>query len=110
MIRRRDFNTGLLAASLPLPAIAQSAGPGDGGGRRGGDVVVAQQQQPPSLDSQTTTAQAARNISLHVYESLFTRDEISNPKPELAEGYDMAADGMTYRMPIRTGVKFHNGK
>jgi len=106
MIRRRGFNAGLLAASLPLPAIAQSTGEG----RRGGDVVVAQQQQPPSLDSQTTTAQAARNISLHVYESLFTRDEISNPKPELAEGYDMSSDGMTYRMPIRTGVKFHNGK
>jgi len=86
MIRRRTFGAGLLATSLPLPAIAQSTG---SGGKRGGDVIVAQQAQPPSLDAQTTTAQAARNITLHVYESLYTRDEGSSPKPELAEGVDI---------------------
>ena len=107
MIRRRTFGAGLLATSLPLPAIAQSTG---SGGKRGGDVIVAQQAQPPSLDAQTTTAQAARNITLHVYESLYTRDEGSSPKPELAEGVDIAADGMTYTFKLRTGVKFHNGK
>jgi peptide/nickel transport system substrate-binding protein len=108
MIRRRTFNAGLLAATaLPLPAIAQSTG---SGGRRGGDLIMAQQAQPPTLDAQTTTAQASRNITLHVYESLFTRDEVSNPKPELAEGVDISADGLTYRIALRTGVKFHNGK
>ena len=108
MIRRRTFNAGLLAATaLPLPAIAQSTG---SGGRRGGDLIMAQQAQPPTLDAQTTTAQASRNITLHVYESLFTRDEASNPKPELAEGVDISADGLTYRIALRTGVKFHNGK
>src|SRR3954451_18975296 len=108
MIRRQTFNTGLLAASaLPLPAIAQSVG---SGGRRGGEVILAQQAQPPSLDAQTTSAQAARNITLHVYESLFTRDEGSSPKPELAEGVDIAADGLTYTFTLRAGVKFHNGK
>ena len=110
MIRRRSFNAGLLAAtSLPMPGLIQSAGARTAG-RKGGDLVMAQQAQPPTLDAQTTTAQASRNISLHVYESLFTRDEVSNPKPELAEGIDMAADGLTYTIPIRTGVKFHNGK
>ena len=110
MIRRRSFNAGLLAASsLPMPGLIRSAG-AQTAGRNGGDVVMAQQAQPPTLDAQTTTAQASRNISLHVYESLFTRDEVSNPKPELAEGIDMAADGLTYTIPIRTGVKFHNGE
>ena len=103
MIRRRTLTTGLLAATaLPLPAIAQ--------GKKGGDVVIGQQAQPPTLDAQTTTAQASRNISLHMYESLFTRDEVSNPKPDLAEGVDISADGLTYKFPLRTGVKFHNGK
>jgi len=107
MIRRRSFNAGLLAsAALPLPAIAQSTGPG----RKGGDVIIAQQAQPPTLDAQATTAQASRNITLHVYESLFTRDEGANPKPELAEGVDISADGLTYTFKLRTGVKFHNGK
>jgi peptide/nickel transport system substrate-binding protein len=108
MLKRRTFNAGLLAASaLPLPAIAQG---GVGEGKRGGDVVVAQQAQPPTLDAQTTTAQASRNITLHIWESLFTRDEKSNPQPDLAEGVDIAADGLTYRFPLRTGVRFHNGK
>lgn len=102
MLRRRSLAAGLLATTLPLPAIAQ--------GRKGGDVIIAQQAQPPTLDAQTTTAQASRNITLHMYESLFTRDEAANPQPELAEGVDIAADGMSYTFHLRTGVKFHNGK
>jgi len=105
-IRRRSVTAGLLAAALPLPAIAQGTSPG----KRGGDVIVAQQAQPPTLDAQVSNAQASRNITLHIYESLYTRDEAANPKPELAEGVDIAPDGLTYRFAIRTGVKFHNGK
>lgn len=108
MLRRRTLTAGLLAsATLPLPAVAQSTG---SAGKKGGDVIIAQQAQPPTLDAQTTTAQATRNISLHMYESLFTRDEAANPKPELAEGVDIAPDGMTYTFKLRGGVKFHNGK
>ncbi len=108
MLRRRAFNTGLLAAGLPMPAIAQSTGLS--AGKKGGDVIVGMTAAPPTLDAQATTAQAARNISLHMYESLFTRDEGANPKAELAEGVDIAADGMTYTFKLRPGVKFHNGK
>ena len=104
MINRRVFNAGLLAAGLPLPALAQPAG------KRGGDVVVGQQAQPPTLDAQTTTAQAARNISLHVHETLFARDEAGNAKPDLAEGVETSADGLTHRFTLRQGVTFHNGK
>ena len=102
MLRRRTFSTALLASTLPLPAIAQ--------GKKGGDVIIAQQAQPPTLDAMTTTAQASRNISLHMFESLYTRDEGANPKPDLAEGVDISADGLTYTFKLRSGVKFHNGK
>jgi peptide/nickel transport system substrate-binding protein len=100
MLSRRT----LLAASagtLALPAIAQ---------RSGGDVIVAQQAQPPTLDAQTTTAQAARNITLHAVETLFARDEAGNPQPDLAEGVDISADGLTYRFTLRGGISFHNGQ
>ncbi len=103
MLRRRSFTAGLVtAAALPLPAIAQ--------GKKGGDVVVSQQAQPPTLDAQTTTAQASRNISLHMHETLFARDEAGDPKPDLAEGVDISADGLTYKFSLRKGVLFHNGK
>ena len=108
MLRRRSFTTGITAASaLPMPAIAQSVGMQ---GRKGGDVIVAMQAAPPTIDAQATTAQAARNVSMHMFESLYTRDEGANPKPELAEGVDISADGMTYTFKLRSGVKFHNGK
>lgn len=105
MLTRRQLGAasvaGLGVSALGAPAIAQ---------KRGGDVVVAQQAQPPSLDAQTTTAQASRNINLHIYETLYARDEAGNPMPDLAEGVDVSADGLTYRFALRTGVKFHNGK
>jgi peptide/nickel transport system substrate-binding protein len=77
---------------------------------KGGDVVIAIVQAPPSLDAHVSSAQAARNINLHIYETLYARDENARAVPELAEGATISADGKTYVFPIRKGVKFHNGK
>jgi peptide/nickel transport system substrate-binding protein len=103
MVTRRDLGLAAGAAALlPLskPALAQGAR---------GTVVMAQQAQPPSLDAQTTSAQASRNISLHIFETLFARDEAGNPVPDLAEGVDISADGLTYRFGLRE-ARFHNGR
>jgi peptide/nickel transport system substrate-binding protein len=83
------------------PALAQ---------RKGGDIVIGISQAPPSLDAQITSAQAARNVTLHIFETLYARDENAKPVPELAEGVTVSPDGKTYVFPIRKGVKFHNGK
>jgi peptide/nickel transport system substrate-binding protein len=104
MLTRREL--GLAAGGLAVlpglarPALAQ---------RAGGNLVMAQQAQPPTLDAQVTTAQAARNISLHLYETLYARDEAGNPVPDLAEGVDISPDGLTYRFALRE-ARFHNGK
>jgi len=109
MINRRQFNrtlglgaSALAMSSLGAPAIAQ--------GRRGGDVVVATQAAPPTLDAVTSSAEASRNITLHIFETLVSRDESANVKPDLAEGVDVSADGLEYKFTLRRGVKFHNGK
>ena len=78
--------------------------------KRGGDVVIAIVQAPPSIDAHVTSAQAARNVTLHIYETLYARDENAKPVPELAEGVKISEDGKSYVFPIRKGVKFHNGK
>jgi len=104
---KRWIDVGLAAlgaaiiASAPGTALAQ---------RKGGDVVIAIVQAPPSLDAQVTSAQVARNVTLHIYETLYARDEKAKPVPELAEGVKISEDGKTYVFPIRRGVKFHNGK
>ena len=90
-----------LALGLAVPAMAQ---------KKGGDVVIAQTQAPPSLDPHFSNAQAARNINLHVFETLYARDENARPVPDLAEGVTISRDGLSYQFTIRRGVKFHNGK
>lgn len=94
-----------LAASLALgalvPAMAQ---------KKGGDVVIAMTAAPPSLDPHATSAQVARNVNLHIFETLYARDEGARPVPDLATGVTVSPDGLTYVFPLRQGVRFHNGK
>jgi len=103
LTRRRSFGLGaglLVSSALAAPTLAQ---------RRGGDIVIAITQAPPSLDAHVTSAQAARNITLHMYETLFARDENARPVPELAEAVRISSDGLTYVFPLRRNVRFHNG-
>ena len=105
MITRRGFHAavagaGAAATVVGAPAIAQ---------KKGGEAIVAQQSPPPSLDAQTTSAQHARNITTHIWETLYARDEAGNVVPDLAEGVNISPDGMTYSFKLRK-AKFHNGK
>src|SRR5262245_48182872 len=90
-----------LAAALMTPAAAQ---------KQGGDVVIAMTQAPPSLDPHASSAQVARNVNLHVFETLYARDENAKPVPDLAEGVNISPDGLSYVFALRKDVKFHNGK
>ena len=66
--------------------------------KKGGDVIIAMQAAPPSLDPHVTSAQVARNVNLHVFETLYARDENARPvrtasseqvsKPIYREGVD----------------------
>jgi peptide/nickel transport system substrate-binding protein len=103
-ILRRQALGALVAVSAALTggaALAQT---------KGGDVIVAQGSNPPSLDGMVTSSQASRNITMHIYETLFGFSEDVRPIPILAETVEISADGLTYRFPLRKGVKFHNGK
>jgi peptide/nickel transport system substrate-binding protein len=94
------------SSGTTLSASAQSvAAP-----KRGGTISVALTQAPPSLDAQLTSAQVARDINLHMYETLYARDENAAVVPDLAQGVQISKDGLTYVFTLRPGVKFHNGK
>ena len=78
--------------------------------KRGGTLVFGQEATPPTLDPHFSTSIATRNVAMHVFEQLVTRDENNDVIPELAESWQVSPDGLTYTFKIRTGVKFHNGK
>jgi len=93
---------GLMASIAIVPAaFAQTPG---------GEIIIASVQGPPSLDAHVTNAQVARNITLHIYETLYARNENGDAVPDLAEGVTVSEDGKTYNFKLREGVKFHNGK
>jgi peptide/nickel transport system substrate-binding protein len=103
-LRRRTLMTTAVAATVAAmakPAWAQ---------KRGGDIVMAQQAQPPSLDGMTTFAQASRNITMHIFETLYTRGETGAVISGLASDCTPSADFKTFTFHLRRGVKFHNGK
>jgi peptide/nickel transport system substrate-binding protein len=98
------------ALSLGLVSLAGLADPVSAAPKRGGDMVFAQEAQVPNLDMHFSSAIATRNIAMHMYECLLTRDESNAPIAELAERWTASPDGLTYTFPLRKGVLFHNGK
>ncbi|MCZ8184016.1 MAG: ABC transporter substrate-binding protein [Beijerinckiaceae bacterium] len=67
--------------------------------------------EPQTLDPMASTADLPSLIMMHVYESLYTFDQKLNARPMLAvEMPKVSADGLTYDIDIRKGVKLHSGR
>lgn len=78
---------------------------------RGGAANLAMIAEPQGLDPMVTTADLVGTIMQHVYEPLYTFDANWNVAPMLAESLPtVSKDGLTYTIPLRKGVKFHNGR
>ena len=45
-----------------------------------------------------------RDINLHMYETLYARDEHAGVVPDLAQGAEVSKDGLTYAFALRSGV------
>ena len=88
-------------ATASLPAQAQKISP---------MLVFGQEATPPTLDPHFSTSIATRNVAMHVFEQLLTRDENNGVIPELAESWEVSPDGLTYTFKIPCGVKFRDGK
>ena len=79
--------------------------------KKGGVLKVAVLGDPPTLDAHWTTANFVEVITQHIYESLYTLDQNYQPIPVLAEALPaVSADGLTYTIKLRQGIRFHNGK
>jgi peptide/nickel transport system substrate-binding protein len=97
---------GVFALSAPAPA-GQAAAPAI---PQGGTLKVATIGEPPNLDVMTLPADLVTMIGQHIFEQMFAFDEKYDVKPMLAETYNVSADGKTYTIHLRKGVKFHNGQ
>ena len=62
------------------------------------------------VDPVWTTAYITRNHGYMIYDTLFAMDEKGEIRPQMAEKYDVSADGMLYTITLRDGLAWHDGK
>jgi peptide/nickel transport system substrate-binding protein len=65
---------------------------------------------PGSIDPIWTTNYETRNHGYLIYDTLFATGANFTIKPQMAEGADVSADGKTWTIRLREGLKFHDGE
>jgi peptide/nickel transport system substrate-binding protein len=101
----------LAFAAVTCFAAALACAPAYAAPQKGGVANIAMIGEPQTLDPMSSTADLVGTIMQHVYELLYTYDANSNVVPMLAETLPtVSKDGLVYTIPLRQGVKFHNGK
>ena len=77
--------------------------------KRGGTLTVGLAQDPPIVDPIRTGSFTERQFATPIYEALFDIDAKGQAVPFLAENYTVSEDAKTYRVKLRSGIKFHDG-
>ncbi|TCU33801.1 ABC transporter substrate-binding protein [Rhizobium azibense] len=94
------FLLGTALFALPTTLMAQE---------KGGIINVATIGEPPTLDPMSSTADLVGIVTQHIFETLYTFDKRWNVTPLLAESLpDISADGKSYTIKLRSGIKFHD--
>ena len=65
---------------------------------------------PPTLDPHLTTDATSAQVIVEVFGGLVTIDRNLDVVPDLAESWDISADGRVYTFRIRPDAVFHDGK
>ncbi|MBV2143644.1 ABC transporter substrate-binding protein [Falsochrobactrum sp. TDYN1] len=91
------------AALLYSSALAMAQAPD-------GVLTIATIGEPPSLDVMQTPTDIVLTIDQHIFETLYTYDQQWKSVPLLAADMPkISEDGLEYRIPLREGIKFHDG-
>lgn len=75
----------------------------------GGTVVVAVSGDPGGLNPAITTQGGVHAICGTIFSGLVAQDFDLNPVPDLAERWDISADGRTYTFYLAPNAVFHDG-
>lgn len=105
MHRRTLLSVATVAPLLCAPARSQA--------QRGADPRVLRfvpQAGLTALDPVWTTSTMTHNHALAVYDTLYSVDSRFRPRPQMAEGHTVSDDGLTWRIRLRDGLRFHDGE
>lgn len=77
--------------------------------RTGGTLIAVLDPEPQPLVSIVNNNYPQAIVSANVFDGLLQYDDKFNPRPGLAESWDIAPDGLSIRFHLRKGVKWHDG-
>lgn len=112
--RRRGSKLGVVATTgvlaLVLAACGGGSGGGGGGGESKGNLVVGTTDSVKRTDPAACYSYYCSNILQNAGNTLYTYKGGTDLVPSLAtEKPKISDDGLTYTIPIRKGVTFHDG-
>ncbi|MBW8268802.1 ABC transporter substrate-binding protein [Caldovatus aquaticus] len=101
MTRRRALAAGAAALAVPRLAPAQA---------QARTLRFVPQANLANIDPVWSTAVVVRNHGLMIYDTLFGVGADLRPRPQMAAGHEVSADGRRWTIALRPGLKFHDGE
>lgn len=104
-MERRTFlggAAGLAAAGVSAPALSQGAA--------ARTLRVIPQANLTSLDPVWTTAVVTRNNAFMIYDQICAEDSKGAIRPQMAQGWDISQDQLTWTFTLRENLFFHDGE
>jgi oligopeptide transport system substrate-binding protein len=92
---------------LGLIALLLTAGCGSDDKRA--DLVILNGAEPESIDPAVVTGQLEGRICYALFEGLLHFDRFGEPKPGIAESWNLSSDGKTYTFHLRANARWSNG-
>ena len=96
---RRAVMVAAAAATLARPALAQGTAR---------TLRFIPQADLNALDPILTTSYAVRNYGYMVFDTLYATDAAFNTRPQMVENHQVSADGLTWTIRLRDGLRFHD--
>ena len=112
-IWRRPAMLGMLAAALLLAACGSSEDPTatpSGPSAKVGGTVIMSLNHPQSLNPILNPVSTTIFTTPLFYNGLTRPGDNMEPLPDLAESWDISADGLSYTFKLRDGVNWHDGQ
>ncbi len=104
-MERRTFlgaGAAIAAGGVSAPALAQGAA--------ANTLRVIPQANLTSLDPVWTTAVVTRNNAFMIYDQICAQDSKGEIRPQMAEGWDVSQDGLSWTFTLRPNLVFHDGE
>jgi peptide/nickel transport system substrate-binding protein len=87
---------------MPAPALSQGAA--------ARTLRFVPQANLANFDPIWGTQYVVRNAAALVWDTLYGVDETLTPQPQMLEGDNVSADGLTWTLKLREGLRFHDGE